>query len=111
MIIKAEKIAKQFLRKRGSSIVFDAVQETDLVLEPGKLIVVTGRSGGGKSTLMSMLAGLLVPSRGKVLADGNALYDMDDDALSAFRNAHFGMIPQGQSAIFSLNVIENFFFR
>lgn len=107
MILKAEKISRQFFRKRGGSNLFTAVEETDLTLEPGTFTVVTGRSGGGKSTLLNMLSGLLVPTTGKVCADDANLYAMEDEALSSFRNLHFGMIPQGQTAIFSLTVLEN----
>ena len=107
MIVKGEKISRQFLRKRSGSNIFVAVQETDLALEGGTLTVITGRSGSGKSTLMNMMSGLLLPSSGKVLADEQDLYAMDDETLSAFRNQHFGMIPQGQTAIFSLNILEN----
>lgn len=107
MILKAEHINKQFLRKRAGSNVFYAVQDTSLELVPGTFTVVTGRSGGGKSTFLNMLSGLLLPSSGQVFADGADLYAMEDKALSSFRNKNFGMIPQGQTAIFSLNVMEN----
>ena len=107
MIIKAENISRQFMRKRGESNIFQAVKDTSLTLNPGSLTVLTGRSGGGKSTLMNMLSGLLAPTGGRVYADDTDLYSLDDDRLSLFRNEHFGMIPQGQSAVFSLNVLEN----
>lgn len=127
MILRAENISRQFTRGKGSSNVFTAVAETQLQLEPGTFTVVTGRSGGGKSTLLNMLSGLLVPTSGRVLIDetkqaqpmdkadekaavsGNVidLYAMEDAALSSFRNQNFGMIPQGQTAIFSLTVKEN----
>lgn len=107
MILKTEKISRQFLRGKGSSNIFTAVEETDLTLNPGTFTVVTGRSGGGKSTLLNMLSGLLVPTAGKVYADDKDLYAMEDGELSSFRNLNFGMIPQGQTAIFSLTVKEN----
>lgn len=121
MILRAENISRQFTRGKGSSNVFTAVAQTQLQLEPGTFTVVTGRSGGGKSTLLNMLSGLLVPTSGRVLIDGAEksdesvtapgngidLYAMEDAALSSFRNKNFGMIPQGQTAIFSLTVKEN----
>ena len=107
MKLTAKGISKQFLRQREGSNVFYAVQETDFALEEGRLTVITGRSGGGKSTLLNMLSGLLSPTSGSILADETDLYSLEDTALSAFRNQHFGMIPQGQTAIFSLTVEEN----
>ena len=107
MIVKADKVKRQFLRKRGESNVFNAVDETDFELAEGKFTVVTGRSGSGKSTLLNMMSGLLAPTSGTITADGKNLYRMDDKQLSLFRNKNFGLIPQGQTAIFSLNVFEN----
>jgi putative ABC transport system ATP-binding protein len=71
------------------------------------MAVLTGRSGGGKSTLLNMLGGLLAPSSGKVLFDETDIYQMDDAALSRFRNQKIGIIPQVQTGIGSLNVTEN----
>jgi len=107
MKIEANRIEKWFFRGKGSSNRFFAVEQTDFVLEPGKVTVVTGRSGTGKTTLLNMLAGLLVPSGGTVLADGEDLYALGDEALSRLRNEHFGMIPQGADVLPELTVMEN----
>lgn len=107
MTIKAEQVFRRFFRNRGSSNVFTAVEKTDLELAGGSFTVVTGRSGGGKSTLLNLLSGLLGPTGGTVSVDGADLYAMDDGSLSLFRNRNFGMVPQGQTAVFSLTVREN----
>ena len=131
MLLRAEKISKSYPRGGRE---FYALQETDLVLEPGKLITVSGRSGSGKPTLLNLMAGLAKPSSGSVLAvfptmrDEAAaetfgaalealpgqdagyradLYRMDDRALSRFRNEYYGIIPQGESAVAALSVMEN----
>ncbi|MCR4672702.1 MAG: ATP-binding cassette domain-containing protein [Lachnospiraceae bacterium] len=107
MDIKAEGIKREFIRKMKDSNVFEAVQKTDFVLRAGELTMLEGRSGGGKSTFMSMLCGLLKPTEGKVTAGGTDLYSLSDDELSKFRNLHFGIIPQVQTGISSLTVREN----
>jgi putative spermidine/putrescine transport system ATP-binding protein len=50
-----------------------AVDELDLVLEPGSFTALLGPSGCGKSTTLAMVAGLLAPSSGDVLLDGASL--------------------------------------
>ncbi len=107
MILTANAISKEFNRIRKNSNIFTAVSETTLSLEGGKLYVVSGHSGSGKSTLLNMLSGLLAPSTGKVLLDGKDIYALNDKELSALRNKNIGFLPQGQTAIYSLNVLEN----
>ena len=107
MNIYAQNISRQFLRSAKSTNIFHAVKECSLILSGGEMVVLTGRSGGGKSTLLNMLGGLLAPSGGKVLFDETDIYQMDDTHLSRFRNQNIGIIPQVQTGIGSLNVMEN----
>lgn len=46
------------------------LQSVDLVVEPGEHVAITGPSGGGKSTLVKILLGLVEPEQGEVLVDG-----------------------------------------
>lgn len=107
MILEARQIKKDFLRQRKDSNILTAVQETDLTLEEGKITILSGRSGSGKTTLLNMLSGLLTPTSGQVLLGGQDLYGLEDKELSRLRNQHFGVIPQGQTAISSMNILEN----
>lgn len=107
MILKAENISKKYYRPTKNASHFEAVKTVDFTLEEGKVTEITGRSGSGKSTLLYMLAGLLKPSSGKVLLDGKDIYSLSDDELSILRNQKIGVIPQGQTGLFSLTVLEN----
>ena len=107
MLLKAEAVSKEFIRKRGESNVFEAVQKTDFTLAEKKFTILKGASGSGKSTLLNMLAGLLAPTKGRVTLDGTDLYALEDKERSVLRNAHFGVIPQGQTALHNFNVLEN----
>jgi putative ABC transport system ATP-binding protein len=107
MILSAQKISKKFHRIRQDSNQFSAVHETTLCLEPGKFYVISGHSGSGKSTLVNMLSGILTPSSGTVLLDGTDIYSLNDDERSKLRSHCFGFLPQGQSALYSLTVLEN----
>ena len=107
MEVKAWNIKKDFVRKSRETNVFTAVHPCDFLLPGGKLAVVKGRSGGGKSTLLNILSGVLAPTTGKVCYDDQDIYALSDEKLSEFRNRHIGYIPQGKSAVSSLTVLEN----
>lgn len=107
MKLKAEKICKKFNRKTSGASYFYAVNETDFELAENSLTAVYGRSGGGKTTFLNMLGGLLEPSGGRVLIDGKDIYSMPDRELSEFRNKNIGIIPQGSTALPTLTVLEN----
>lgn len=107
MILKAEGICRRYFRQGKGTNIFWAVQKTELTLLPGTLTEVLGRSGSGKTTLLSMLAGLLEPTEGRVLLDGTDLYALSDGERSRLRNRALGVIPQGQTGLHSLTVLEN----
>lgn len=107
MELKANKISKWFIRDRGGSNKFFALNENDFELKSGELIVLYGQSGSGKSTLLNVISGLLTPSSGSVMVGDTELSKLNDTELSKFRNEHFGIVLQGQTAINTLTVIEN----
>lgn len=107
-IVRAENLRKQFFRKgRESARNFDAVSGVSLELSAGELVELVGRSGSGKSTLLNMIAGLAVPTEGSVILEGQDLYALNDAELSKVRNAAYGVVPQGQTALYNLTVVQN----
>ena len=107
MVLRAENVTRQYFRQGKGTNVFTALHETNLSLEGGTLTEVTGRSGSGKSTLLNLFAGLLAPSSGRIFAGDTDLYAMDDMERSKFRNEAIGVVPQGQTGLKSLTVLEN----
>ena len=84
-----------------------AVNHVSLSIEEGSFVALVGKSGSGKSTLLHVMGGLTKPNEGKVLVEGQSLYDMSDDKLSRFRRRRMGFVFQFYNLISSLNVIEN----
>lgn len=107
MELRAEGVSRRYFRQGKSRNFFFAVQEIELILPAGRLTEITGRSGSGKSTLLNMLAGLLEPTAGKVLLDDTDIYALEDAERSRLRNRSIGVIPQGQTGLHSLTVLEN----
>ena len=109
-MLSALSVSKKYLRRKGGKDYNYAVQDVSINLEPGKIIGIIGRSGSGKTTLLNMLSGLLKPSEGSIAFKGKDLYNLSDKELSKLRNECFGVVPQGQTGIDSLTVLENILF-
>lgn len=104
MAIEVKNLTKEYTRGRET---FKAANGINLTVGRGDFVSITGRSGSGKSTLLHMIAGLLAPTSGTIEIDGETIARMDDRAASAYRNTKIGYIPQGQSTLSSLSVIDN----
>ena len=77
-ILEAVQISKTY--GEGESAVH-ALRNSDLTLENGTFASIIGSSGSGKSTLLKILGGLLPPTTGKVLLDGQDIYAMNAEQL------------------------------
>jgi ABC-type lipoprotein export system ATPase subunit len=74
---------------------------------PGRLTVVTGRSGTGKTTLLRLLAGLHRADAGHVLLDEVALDELDVERIAALRRRRIGYLPQEPEPVAFLSASEN----
>jgi putative ABC transport system ATP-binding protein len=81
----------------------------DITLEvaDGEFVAIVGPSGSGKSTLLGLLAGLDLPSHGRVLLDGQDLGAMSEDERAILRGARVGFVFQSFQLIPTLTAIEN----
>lgn len=76
-------------------------------LSTGEQAFVQGPSGGGKSTLLGLLSGMLVPSEGKVTVLGQRLDNMSSRQRDQFRAMHIGYVFQQFNLMPYLNAIDN----
>jgi len=79
----------------------------DMECAEGNVLLITGGSGVGKTTLLHLLAGLLKPSGGEVQVAGTAIQSLKPAAMDAFRGKHIGIIYQQSHFIAALSVKEN----
>lgn len=84
-----------------------ACREVDLEVRPGEFLGILGPSGSGKSSLLYLLSGLKVPTRGQVTVDGRDLTRMGDEARATLRLREFGFVFQQPYLLGYLTAREN----
>lgn len=102
--LELKNLTKEYTRGRSD---FKAVNAVNLRIDEGDYINIIGRSGSGKTTLLNLMSGMVSPSEGEVLIEGESLFAKDDEGLSRIRNEKIGYIPQGISTLPNLNVLDN----
>ncbi len=103
-VLRAEGLVKRVTSPEGSLTILD---EVSFDVAPGESIAIVGVSGAGKSTLLGLLAGLDVPTEGRVLLEGHDLSVLDEDGRAAVRSDHVGFVFQSFHLIPSLTALEN----
>jgi putative ABC transport system ATP-binding protein len=83
------------------------VSDVSFTVERGESLAIVGPSGSGKSTLLAMLAGLDLPTRGRVLLNGTDLTTLDEDGRARLRAGHVGFVFQSFHLVPSLTALEN----
>jgi putative ABC transport system ATP-binding protein len=103
-VVSAQHLAKQFQTQAGSLALFSDI---NLEIARGESIAIIGPSGTGKSTLLSLLAGLDQPSSGQVLLNGTDLNHLSDRARAEFRNRHISFVFQAFHLLPDLTAEQN----
>lgn len=102
MMIEFHNVTKSF----GSRRVLDGL---NLKIPEGKITVILGKSGEGKSVTIKHIMGLLKPTNGTIIVDGEDITDLEHEELRSFRQK-FGMLFQHAALFDSLSVYENVIF-
>jgi len=84
-----------------------AIAPTSITIPQGKITVIYGPSGSGKSSLLNVLSGLQKPTAGKLLYKGLDVYEQSQDELAYFRATELGIVYQSNYWVKSLSVVEN----
>lgn len=103
-ILKVENLTKVY--GKGENRV-EALKNINLTVNKGEFVAIIGASGSGKSTLLHLLGGLDRPTSGKVIIDGENIYDYKEDRLAIFRRRKIGFVFQFFNLIPVLDVEEN----
>ena len=85
----------------------EVVKGVSLAVNEGEFVCLVGKSGCGKTTLLSLLSGLEKPTKGKVSLDGREITNSSEDELALFRRDNVGFIFQSFNLIPTLSAWEN----
>jgi putative ABC transport system ATP-binding protein len=83
------------------------VHDVSLDIAPGESVAIVGASGAGKSTLLALLAGLDLPTSGRVMLQGQDLAKLDEDGRARLRAQRVGFVFQSFHLIPALTALEN----
>jgi putative ABC transport system ATP-binding protein len=91
----------------SSGYVVRVIDGLDMEVPQGELALLLGASGCGKTSLLSILAGILRPSRGTIELDGLELTTLRGRSLTEYRRRRVGVVFQAFNLIPSLTAMEN----
>ena len=103
-MIRLENVSKIY---DGAGTRVTALENVSLEVGPKEFVALMGPSGCGKSTLLHLLAGVDLPTTGKVIVDGRALARLSDRGLSQFRRDRVGIVYQFYNLLPTMSAWEN----
>ena len=84
-----------------------ALNNINLSINEGEIVVILGPSGSGKSTMLNLLSGIDHPTSGKIFFKDKRVDKMSDNQLTTYRKNYLGFIFQSYNLVSSLTVKEN----
>jgi lipoprotein-releasing system ATP-binding protein len=98
---------KDLYKTYGNGAKVEVLKGINLTVGQGDTIALVGPSGAGKSTLLHVMGTIDRPSSGKVLFDGQDIFNLSDQPLAAFRNKSIGFVFQFHHLLPEFTALEN----
>ncbi|ODN31451.1 ABC transporter ATP-binding protein [Fervidobacterium thailandense] len=103
-MVIAENISKVYGTGDSKVVALDGV---NLEVRSGEIVAILGPSGSGKTTLLNILAGLDLPTTGRVLIEDKDITSMSEEERTRFRGKNMGFIFQFFNLVPVLTAVEN----
>jgi len=104
-ILSITDIRKSFAQPGGGSLVVLDVPRFQI--DKGEQVALIGQSGGGKTTLLHLIAGLLVPDSGSIQIDGHEMTRLSEQGRDRFRASAIGYVFQTFNLLPAFTALEN----
>lgn len=78
-----------------------------LDIKENEYVVITGKSGSGKSSLLNLIAGFSSPQKGEIIVNNKEINKLSDKELNQFHNKELGYVFQDFNLIYQFTVLEN----
>jgi len=104
-MVKVKNVSKTFHNKDGSKV--RALRNVDIDLDDTGITFISGASGNGKSTLLSILAGLTRFDSGDIIVDGVSFKNFNSKDFDAYWRTYIGFVFEDYNLVETLNVREN----
>jgi putative ABC transport system ATP-binding protein len=103
-LIECISLTKKFITRNQT---VTAVDDVNFSVGKDELVLIKGRSGAGKSTLINLMCGLIKPTSGKVLIDGQCISELPDKHVSRLLMQKIGIIFQNFNLLPTYTIYEN----
>lgn len=103
-LVHLQGVSKAYRSAGETTVVFENLS---LALHRGEMTCLLGASGSGKSTIISLIAGLAVPDAGSVAFDGRDVRELSDAERSGLRATRIGTVLQSGNLLPFLTTAEN----
>lgn len=104
-MLLVENVKKAYREPNGE--VLPILDVPRLAVEAGEQVVIRGRSGGGKTTLLNVIAGLATPDSGKIIVQTTDVTRLPEAARDRFRARHIGFVFQTFNLLAGFSALEN----
>lgn len=105
IILRTENLSKTFVTTRDVKL--ETLKSVNLQIVEGKITMIIGASGAGKSTFLHLLGGLDRPNSGQIFYADENILNYSDDKLAKFRNKNIGFVFQFHHLLPEFTAIEN----
>jgi len=104
-MITLKNTTKKYEFNKNNSVT--AIEDINLHIKKGEVVILKGKSGSGKSTILSLIAALTKPTSGEVIVNKKRISKLPDNFASDYRQEDIGFIFQKYNLIPTLTVKEN----